>query len=191
MGLLKFKIIRETDRNHLLLIRFLLPFNKKKVIMIKSGNLSKDEIEELISNQYIARIGCYDNSKVYIVPVTYSYDSGSSSLVGISGEGMKLDILRSNPRVCVEFKKIDDITNWKTVIAWGNFEEIQGADAKNLVHEFVRKVSALVNKGSFPHARFLKDVSASGSEPKFIVYKIHLKEKSGRFEKSIASNNVQ
>jgi hypothetical protein len=152
--------------------------------MIVIGSLTKEEIDHLIDRQYIARLGVYDQQKVYIVPITYSFDSKSSSIIGITGEGHKLKVLRKNPKVCIEIEKIEDITNWKTVIAWGDFEEITGADAKLLVHEFVKKVSAKVNNDSPGQAKFLSDITAAGTDPKVVVYKIHLKEKSGRFERS-------
>lgn len=36
----------------------------------------------------------------------------------------KIEMMRKNPKVCFEVDDIKNIFSWKSVIAWGTFEEI-------------------------------------------------------------------
>jgi nitroimidazol reductase NimA-like FMN-containing flavoprotein (pyridoxamine 5'-phosphate oxidase superfamily) len=40
------------------------------------GELSKEEIEEVLKSNVIGRIGCTGNGRIYVVPITYVYDDG-------------------------------------------------------------------------------------------------------------------
>jgi nitroimidazol reductase NimA-like FMN-containing flavoprotein (pyridoxamine 5'-phosphate oxidase superfamily) len=153
--------------------------------MALSGNLTKDEMNNLLSSHYIARLGCCENGKPYIVPVTYAYDPFMQDIFGVSGEGMKMQIIRRNPRVCIEVESIKDIANWQSVIAWGEMEELNGADARNTLHEFVKKVTSLINDENDMQVKFLRDISYSGGEGKagVVVYRIRIKEWTGKFER--------
>lgn len=55
-----------------------------------------------------------------MVPITYAYDG--ESLLGHSADGLKLRMMRRNPVVCVEIDHMDDLANWRSVIAQGRFE---------------------------------------------------------------------
>ena len=35
-------------------------------------------------------------------------------------------MMRENPWVCVEVDHMDNLANWRSVIAWGRFEELGG-----------------------------------------------------------------
>ena len=57
----------------------------------------------------------------------YVYDG--ESMIGHSTYGLKLRMMRKNPAVCVEVDRMENLANWRSVIAWGRFEELTGADA--------------------------------------------------------------
>ena len=38
--------------------------------------------------------------------------------------GMKIEIMRKNPNVCFEVDEMKSFTNWKSVIAWGEYQEL-------------------------------------------------------------------
>ena len=146
------------------------------------GQLSLPEIENLLHNQVIARIGCHTNGHTYIVPVTYAYDG--AAIFGYSPEGLKLTMMRENPKVCVEVDHVDDPANWRSVIAHGIFEELSGAAAEEAVRKirtrFVPQrggATAALSYGLDPHARSLGRV-------RFSAYRITLEAKTGRFERS-------
>src|SRR5450759_5847288 len=91
------------------------------------GSLSPTEIDELLRTEVVARLGCHSDGRTYVVPITYVYDG--ESLIGHSAYGLKLRMMRQNPAVCVEVDRLEDLANWRSVIAWGRFEELTGAAA--------------------------------------------------------------
>jgi uncharacterized protein len=147
------------------------------------GKLSAQEIEELLEDNVMGRIGCNDGTKNYVVPVNYVYDG--NYVMAHSLEGMKIDMMRKNPQVCFEVDVIKDFTNWKSVIAWGTFEELTGEQERYEVMKlFVDrmlhlKISETATAPELAKAR--THPSATNNNP--VIYRIRLTEKSGRFEK--------
>jgi len=146
------------------------------------GKLSDTEIEVLLSDHYVGRIGCCSDNLPYVVPVNYVYENGI--VYCHSGEGQKVAIMRKNPNICFQVDSITDILNWQSVIAWGRFEEITGMQEKE-------KALQLIIDGLWP---FLRDTDAHpshgitasesdiGNGVELVLYKLVLYEKTGRFE---------
>ena len=146
--------------------------------------LSQEEIFDVLENNYIGRISCADGMKSYIVPITYSFDRATQTVISHSGEGMKLRMLRANPNVCFETEQIEDIHHWKTVIAWGNYEEMEGTYARNELHKMVSRLRELL-RVDHPHLQYLSDMSNSQITGGIdIIYHIKLTEFSGRAQTS-------
>ncbi|WP_167107325.1 pyridoxamine 5'-phosphate oxidase family protein [Mycobacterium sp. DL592] len=139
------------------------------------GELTQPQIEELLGSEVIARIGCLADGRVYVVPVTYVYDG--IYVWGHAMDGAKLQAMRAEPQVCVEVEKVEDLSNWRSVIAWGTFEECQGADWDAGMALLVERIMPLL---TFPPHSPPPDLSGlrRGS-----VYRIRLDRKTGRFEK--------
>lgn len=91
------------------------------------GELNDEEIDRVLHEAMIGRIGCHVAGQTYIVPVSYAYDG--EHVYGHSGSGRKVAMMRENPSVCFEVEHVDDLGNWQTVITWGTFEELTGTDA--------------------------------------------------------------
>lgn len=139
------------------------------------GELDDGQIEDLLRTEVIARIGCIgDGGGVYVVPVTYVYDG--TYVYGHAMDGAKLRAMRANPQVCVEVEHVDDLSNWRSVIAWGTFEECQGEDWDAGLAKLVERIMPLL---TLPAGAPPPDHSAlrRGS-----VYRIRLQRKTGRFE---------
>ncbi len=73
------------------------------------GNLNKDEIEEVLKHHLIGRIGCYAFDTTYIVPISYGYDG--ESIYCHTYEGLKITMMRKNPRVCFEVDTMENMAN--------------------------------------------------------------------------------
>ena len=88
--------------------------------------LSRAEIEEFLGGQRIARLGCHAGGETYIVPLIYAYEN--DAVVAVTTEGRKTAMLRENPRVCVEVDSydVDGRGSWRSVIAYGTYEELTG-----------------------------------------------------------------
>jgi nitroimidazol reductase NimA-like FMN-containing flavoprotein (pyridoxamine 5'-phosphate oxidase superfamily) len=147
------------------------------------GELSAAEIEELLRSEWVARLGCHANDTTYVVPVSYAYDG--EALYGHTGDGLKLRLLRSDPRVCVEVDRVHGIANWSSVIAWGHFEELHGDEAMDAMRLLIQRFTTMISgEDTVPtHGmRVLEDPTTAHFHDA-AVFRIRLDEKSGRFER--------
>ncbi len=144
------------------------------------GELAPDQIEKLLSQEMIGRIGCAANGLTYVVPVTYAYEEGY--IYAHSKEGMKIQMMRSNPMVCFEVDRMEDFTNWKSVIAWGRYEELKGDDQKTGLQKLINKV-ATINSSETSFVTNESPHKNDWGPYKGILFRIKLIEKTGRFEK--------
>jgi nitroimidazol reductase NimA-like FMN-containing flavoprotein (pyridoxamine 5'-phosphate oxidase superfamily) len=132
--------------------------------------LSRGEIEEFLLDQRIARLGCHAAGVTYVVPLIYAYEEGV--VVAVTTEGRKTAMLRENPRVCVEVDEYDadGKGSWRSVIAYGTCEELDG-DASEPALALLRTRFAR-NAGRAAEPRPLG--------PNVVVLRIRLDEISGR-----------
>ena len=146
------------------------------------NTLSDKQMIEVISNNFIGRLGCHADGKTYVVPVSYAYDG--DYIYMRSFEGMKLEMMRKNPNVCLQVDKIEDMADWQSVIVWGTFEELtdlkereKGLNAllSRILPNIVSDMAKLSPEWPFP----TDDLNKIDG----IVYRIHIKEMTGRSEK--------
>ncbi len=147
------------------------------------GELNNEQIEEVLKKQIIGRIGCDGDGQIYVVPVSYAYDG--KYIYVRSFEGKKIEMMRKDPRVCFQVDDTENMANWRSVIGWGQFEELSDVIQRN------KALQLLINR-QLPH--FSSEMThLDGHWPfqpkdlntiKGIVFRILLKEKTGRFERS-------
>jgi uncharacterized protein len=132
--------------------------------------LSRAEIDDFLRGQRIARLGCHADGVTYVVPLIYAYDDGA--VVAVTTEGRKTAMLRADPHVCVEVDEYDTDGrgSWRSVIADGTYEELDG-DAIEPALALLRERFAST-AGRTPEPRSLG--------PHVIVLRITLDEVSGR-----------
>lgn len=148
------------------------------------GVLTGTEIAEVLNKNVLGRIGCSENGRTYVVPISYAF--ADNVVYCRTFEGMKLRMMRANPSVCFEVEDYSNMGNWRSVIAWGTFQEITRFDerAEALKHLSNRhlpvirsETTHLAQSWPFPP----DDIN----EIEGIVFRIKLNEMSGRFEKYI------
>ena len=140
------------------------------------GDLNKGEMIALLENQVIGRLGCHSDGETYVVPINYVYRN--NAIYAHSGAGKKIDMLRHNKEVCFQVDEIKDTFSWKSVVVWGTFEELQGEERQQAMQGIIHRIMPLTYKPS-------QEVShgiSSGVHQQIIVYKINIKEGTGRFE---------
>jgi len=144
--------------------------------------LNDTQIEALLKEQVIGRIGCHSAETMYVVPVNYVYDG--TNIYCHSAQGMKIDMMRKNPQVCFEVDKIKDVTNWESVIAWGKFEEITDmAEKQKVLQKLVDRITPYIMDDSVTREHgFVDEESDVGTKVELIMYKIIVSKKTGRFE---------
>ena len=80
-----------------------------------------------------------DDGRPYVIPMSFGYDGQSVYLHG-APEGRKIEILRKNSRVCVEFDILNEVVTsdqacewgmaYESVIGFGEAEILEGAEEK-------------------------------------------------------------
>ena len=132
--------------------------------------MSRDEIEEFLRGQRIARLGCHAGGTTYVGPLLYAYVEGA--VVAVTTEGRKTAMLRENPRVCVEVDEYDSDGkgSWRSVIAHGTSQELAG--------------DAIVPALALLRERFARAAGRAAEPrrlgPSVVVLRIELDEVSGR-----------
>ena len=148
------------------------------------GKLNSTEIEEVLTNQIIGRIACHANNMSYIVPISYAYDG--ESVYARTYEGLKINLMRENPNVCFQTDIMENMANWKSVIAWGEFKELTEDSERNVGIQklMARKIEGIASETVklSPIWPFASDEHSD--EIDGIIFCIRLGEKTGRFEKS-------
>ncbi|MBK9982249.1 MAG: pyridoxamine 5'-phosphate oxidase family protein [Saprospiraceae bacterium] len=147
------------------------------------GTLSDQQIEDVLGENIFGRIGCNDGNKTYVVPINYVYDG--KHIIAHSIEGLKIAMMRKNPNVCFEVDTMHNFTNWKSVIAWGQYQELTGERERyQALKLFVdRMLHSKISKTAIPPDIVAKKVHphADGAI-KPIIYRIVITEKTGRYE---------
>ncbi len=146
------------------------------------GKLDAVEIEEVLRQQIVGRIGCHADDVTYVVPISFAYDG--EFIYAHSFDGMKIDMMRKNPKVCFQTDLMQDMGNWQSVIAWGEFEELSEGDQRiKALESLSNRVLPFVSSETThltPHWPF---PSADLNNIKGIVFRIKLTAKTGRYEK--------
>lgn len=148
------------------------------------GKLSDQQMQTILQQNMMGRIGCSNNAKIFVVPICYAYNG--KSIIAHSAEGMKIEIMRNHPQVCFEVDVITSITHWESVIVWGQYQEILDEKEKFYSMKFlmsrllqfsasekVHQAQAVVNEGDNGHFN-------SNIRP--VVYRITIEEMTGRYE---------
>jgi nitroimidazol reductase NimA-like FMN-containing flavoprotein (pyridoxamine 5'-phosphate oxidase superfamily) len=145
------------------------------------GKLSSAQIEKLIAGNVIGRLGCHADGKTYVVPISYAYDG--QFIYVRTFEGLKVSMMRKNPNVCFQIDEMENMANWKSVVAWGIYEELKNEKERNeglgkLISRMLPGISSETVKLSpqwpFPTNDF--------SKIRGIIFRIRITEKTGRFE---------
>lgn len=147
------------------------------------GSLTPEQCKYILQSNHVGRIGCQSNGKILIVPITYVSDE--SYIYGYSLEGTKISAMRKNPNVCFQVDCIDDLANWRCVIAWGKFEELKSPYAQAKARKlFIERLEPIrVGETVDPSREFANPPKIVQKKMKPVVYRISLNELSGKFEK--------
>lgn len=147
------------------------------------GRLTNEQIEEVLKENVLGRIGCNDGKRNYVVPVNYAYDG--KSIIAHSVMGMKIKIMRKNTSVCFEVDEMKSFTKWKSVIVWGEYQELTDQrDRFVAMRLFVdRMMHIKISKTAIaPELDEGRVHLRSPGNVRPVIYRIVITEKTGRFE---------
>lgn len=146
------------------------------------GRLSEDQIEDVLRTATIGRIGCRDGDSVYVVPISFVYADGCA--YGHSAEGRKLTLMRSMPQVCLEVDDVRGLSDWRSVIAQGMFEELHGNDARTALDLLANRFAPL---GTRPEPGTPPPSHGYSTHMPPLLFRIRLLSTTGRFESTGSS----
>ena len=145
-----------------------------------TGSLTERQAKEVLKKNTIGRIGCYDGKEVYIIPVNYLYNG---DIFGHSHVGKKIRNMGRYPDVCFEVDQINSNKNWKSVVAWGTYEEISDKTEKwKVMQEFLKKKLYVKSTEKDPVPEISKIRLHPRAAAPIIVYKIVIRKITGRYE---------
>jgi uncharacterized protein len=92
--------------------------------------------------------------------------------------------MRSNPLVCFEVDELHSFSNWRSVIAWGKYEEVQEPEEKeSLMKSFVERMLYMkMSVTALPPEQFPMRIHPRDEPLSFVVYKIIIEKMTGRYE---------
>jgi uncharacterized protein len=145
--------------------------------------LTEQQIDEIMKDNVWGHLGCNDGFNTYIYPSNYLYDG--VYITCHSQPGFKIEVMRQNTRVCFQVDEVKNNKNWKSVMLFGEFEELTD---EQQCHDIMK---------AFADRRLFLKISESTSMPVNIeqnaniplkkdsmpaIYRIVIDEKTGRYE---------
>lgn len=137
-------------------------------------------LHQVIAEAEICRLGLVDGETPYVLPISFGFD-GTSVYFHSAAAGRKVEILKANNRVCLEFEgdcgliKKESYCSWGvryiTVICQGRAELLTDSAEKNYgLTQIIRQYDK-----DAPEALYSDEKLAS-----VLVYKVEIREMSGK-----------
>jgi|CZKU01.1.fsa_nt_gi nitroimidazol reductase NimA-like FMN-containing flavoprotein (pyridoxamine 5'-phosphate oxidase superfamily) len=146
------------------------------------GNLTPDQIDEVLRSEVVGRISYIADGWPYIVPVTYVYDGGEF-VFSHSANGHKIEAMRKNHQVGFEVEQIRGVADWRTVLARGRFEEV-ALDQQERAMDFLAGKHASTPPPGVTTPERHEDVHRREGIVRPILFQIRLLERTGRYERA-------
>ena len=132
--------------------------------------LNESEGRKLFQSARVARLGCIVNGEPYVVPINCIIEG--DYLYSHSLPGVKISGLRENPKACVQVDQIESDLCWRSVIAFGKFEEITKQNERaDVLTKLLRRFPLLTPVESA--------IAVDGTSPSVIVFRIHIERLTG------------
>ncbi len=148
-----------------------------------TGSLTEQQMRTLLTSQVVGRLGGVVKGLPYVMPISYAYEHPYT--YSHTREGTKVSMMRQNKQVCFQVDQINNLANWRSVIAWGTYEELSGQEAEEGLQIIKNRLSPLTTS---VYSRSLLDIKAGelsrATQAREIIFRIKLEMHSGRFEKS-------
>ena len=147
------------------------------------GELTSEEIDSLLQTENYGRLACSADGRPYIVPVGFAYDG--KRFICYGAKGLKIEMMRKNSEVCFQVDHIENLVNWKSVVAWGKFVELSGTEASTSARLIIDKLFSALDYPTMPldGMRSITPPSRSPDFTKAVVYQIEIEQKTGRYER--------
>lgn len=100
-------------------------------------------IDAVIREARVCRLALAGADGPYVVPLCFGYD-GASFYVHCAPEGRKLDLIRADPRACVEIDVVDGMREAADACSWGiRYRSVIAFGTASVVEDAAEKRKAL------------------------------------------------
>ncbi len=141
--------------------------------------------DQLLSRNYIGHLAFIGEGGPYIIPITYYYDKENTRILSYSSEGHKIKSMRRNKLVAFCVDEVDSVSQWRSILVHGEFQEVTGSDAKYLLHRFSEGVKRVIEQKEDKQLHFISEFSSKlQSEGIPIVYQINILDTTGKYRDS-------
>jgi uncharacterized protein len=143
------------------------------------GYLTREESDTFLMEQVSGHLGCNDGFNTYVYPVNYLFNG--KFIICQSSMGAKIEVMRRNTRVCFQVDTIKSISNWKSVMVLGEYQEMDNERERYeamkafIAHKLYPKISETI---LFP----APGVSQTEKSSRSVIYRVIPMEIVGRFE---------
>jgi nitroimidazol reductase NimA-like FMN-containing flavoprotein (pyridoxamine 5'-phosphate oxidase superfamily) len=107
--------------------------------MLEIEEMSREDMKDMLRQVGYGHLGCSRNNEPYVVPVHYAYSEAFIYLY--TTEGKKVEIIRENPRVCLQVESVTDNQNWKSVIVTGDAEQVVNEEEREKALEMIAEIN--------------------------------------------------
>ena len=107
--------------------------------MIEIQEMVSNEIDEFLTRIGYGHLGCARNDRPYVVPVHYVYQKPDIYIY--TTEGLKTEIINTNPHVCLQVEEVIDNEDWRSVVVTGDAEQITEHNDKEEAIRLVRSTN--------------------------------------------------
>ena len=95
-----------------------------------SRPLQRSEIDAFLKSGFWGVLALSNDDEPYGVPIIYAYDDDGTFYIA-NGPGKKIEMMLKNPRVTLTIVEVEDFgRKWRSVIAYGNVELVEGMTEK-------------------------------------------------------------
>jgi nitroimidazol reductase NimA-like FMN-containing flavoprotein (pyridoxamine 5'-phosphate oxidase superfamily) len=141
--------------------------------MIEVKELSDNEIVELLRRTGYGHLACARDGEPYVVPVHFAYDDGD--IYVYTTEGKKFEIIRENPRVCLQAEEVTDNQHWQSVIVDGEAIQIVNEEDRERAMKLITAINPTLTPAVSIH--WMDNWVRENIE---VIYRIHPLSLSGR-----------
>ena len=141
--------------------------------------IRKSDCELILSRNYIGHLAYIYQDRPFTVPITYYYNK--EKIICYSGQGHKIKSMRLNGNVSLQVSEIDEITKWKSVMVHGKYKELEGSEAKSVLHDFSLGIKEIISVKELKDLDYISQFSARIVKDDYpIVFVVQVYEISGR-----------
>ena len=84
--------------------------------------MTESECRQALQRATVGRLACARDNQPYVVPIYFALDR--EHVYAFTTVGQKIEWMRTNPRVCLEFDERTGHDRWQSIVIFGEYEEL-------------------------------------------------------------------